>query len=224
MMLSPTVGVEPEKRARVLRVFAAGGNPLTMTFELNLTRDVVQAILDEVGNDRDRARAAAQQLRRELAAAAPFSDAPPAAVPAPAAAPEPVRPAPVEKPKPEPQAPVVLGNLDGLLIEADTAGGKFAVAADRIRVQVTELREGLAERKRVAEVQSKVERLQAELAAATSQLHALAPKQAKAVKAGPDPKVVREWAAQAGVDCGASGRVPQRVIDAYLASRAEVAS
>jgi hypothetical protein len=39
---------------------------------------------------------------------------------------------------------------------------------------------------------------------------------------GPDPKVVRAWAEQAGVECGAAGRIPQRVVDAYLKAKGGV--
>lgn len=33
---------------------------------------------------------------------------------------------------------------------------------------------------------------------------------------GPDPKAVRAWAAENGIECGAVGRVPRAVVDAYL--------
>lgn len=36
-----------------------------------------------------------------------------------------------------------------------------------------------------------------------------------------DPKVIRAWAASAGVDCPARGRLPRRVVEAFERAQAE---
>jgi len=43
-------------------------------------------------------------------------------------------------------------------------------------------------------------------------------------EAGLDPRVVRVWAREAGVECSARGKVPRRVVEAYVAAHSEGAA
>lgn len=113
--------------------------------------------------------------------------------------------------------------------EAAEARARAAAAATKAREQ--------AERKAAeAKARREVARLEAELKAARAALRSGRPATAgvrrrkpvqvnAAFDAGVSAKTVRTWATQNGVECPAVGKVPGRVVDAYLAAggQAEVA-
>lgn len=74
--------------------------------------------------------------------------------------------------------------------------------------------EEAARKKRITEL----EQLLAAEKAALRGKRAAAATVARGDTTGPSAKQVRAWAAQHDVDCPATGRVPQRVVDAYLAA------
>lgn len=205
LMISPEASVAPDVRLRILRNFAGGANATMVAHQVGVTRDVVQAVLDTVGNDRDRARATARLERNSTGQNTPG------------------RPSPS---KPAARVPVLLDRpVEDVLADADQAGGSFGAAADRIRTAVVDLTERLAEHRKVAEAEQRVRDLQQQLADATNALHTLRPAATARLKraSGVDSKAVRAWAKETGVDCPAQGRVPQRVLEQWRAATGGVA-
>lgn len=97
--------------------------------------------------------------------------------------------------------------LATLRVEVDSEAARARAAAEKAAAE--------------AKVRADIARLEAELA----KKRALLPKHKAAVKGmvsaattGLNPKTIRAWARDAGVDCPASGRVPRRVVDAYTAA------
>lgn len=91
--------------------------------------------------------------------------------------------------------------------------------------------EEAAKRKAEAEkaaARAEVERLEQQLADAKAKLRGPARVAAVAVvapnQAGASAKEIRAWAEDAGVDCPTVGKVPARVVDAYLAAHQEGAA
>lgn len=85
-----------------------------------------------------------------------------------------------------------------------------------------------AAEKAKAEARAEVERLEQQLADAKAKLRGPARVAAVAVvapnQAGASAKEIRAWAEDAGVDCPTVGKVPARVVDAYLAAHQEGAA
>ena len=97
----------------------------------------------------------------------------------------------------------------------------------RLRTLIAEDAEKNAERRK-AETEKKaaraeVEKLEAQLREAKAKLRGSTPAAAPSGD-GPSAKEVRAWAAKAGVECTATGRVPQSVRDAYDAAHQAVTS
>ena len=68
-----------------------------------------------------------------------------------------------------------------------------------------------AENAAKAELRAERDRLKAQLKKVESQLRGGAPAAAPAR----DWKAIREWAADSGLDCPATGKVPNAIVDAY---------
>jgi hypothetical protein len=98
-------------------------------------------------------------------------------------------------------------------IEALEAALK-AERADAARRQA-EQQERERRRARIAELEAQ---LAAERAALAGKRATAAAAVVTDAKGGPSSKAVRAWAADAGIDCPASGPVPRRVVDAYEAA------
>lgn len=96
----------------------------------------------------------------------------------------------------------------------------------RLRTLIAEDAEKNAERRK-AETEKKaaraeVQKLEAQLREAKAKLRGSTPTAAPSGD-GPSAKEVRAWAAETGVECTATGRVPQSVRDAYDAAHQAVA-
>lgn len=114
---------------------------------------------------------------------------------------------------------------DGQRLEAAAAALAAVVAEEKATAERAEKE---ASARRAAE--EKVAKLRAELVQAEAALKAARTGKAVARPAagvgsaaprgsgGPDPKTVRTWAARNGVQCNPHGRVPQTVVDQYLAA------
>lgn len=104
-------------------------------------------------------------------------------------------------------------------VKAEVALQQLVNLLDATREQEAAKR---AAEKAKAEARAEVERLERQLAEAKAKLRGPARAAAVAVvtpnQAGASAKDIRSWAASAGVDCPAVGKVPQRVVDAYLAA------
>lgn len=155
-----------------------------------------------------------------------------------AAAPTPTAPATAQPPAPKPAAPASASLSVATTAELITrAAGMDDKAVQRELTRVTEalarLRTAVAgvdaraeeDRKRQAAVEE-IERLEAELADARARAKELGGKRTTkpspaAAATGPTPKQVRAWAAENGVECNSHGRVPQGVVDQYLAANGD---
>lgn len=118
-------------------------------------------------------------------------------------------------PEPPKPAPITPGTRPAQrdLIEVGKAStvAKVRKAADRAEVAMQRLAEAVEETRATEAARREIERLEQELRDAKAKLRGgttTAPR--------PDAGQVRAWAAQAGVDCPATGRVPRTVVDAYL--------
>lgn len=157
-------------------------------------------------------------------------------------APAPATPALPTIVAPTPPAAPAVDRLGELLAgAAKSTSARTRREGQRLEAAVTALTAVVAEEKAAAEraeqeaaarreAEEQVARLRAELAQAEAALKAAKTGKAAARPAaavgsaaprgngGPDPKAVRAWAARNGVDCNSHGRVPQTVVDAYLAA------
>lgn len=103
---------------------------------------------------------------------------------------------------------------------AERAEKALAVLAKELDTEIARNREAARRAAEEAKVRADVARLEAELAAKKALLSkSRAAKGSAATRAGTDPKAVRAWARDAGVECPPVGRVPNRVVDAYLAAQ-----
>lgn len=104
-----------------------------------------------------------------------------------------------------------------LIAEGKTSAiGRVRKAAERAENALQALADILDETRATEAARREIERLEQELRDAKAKLRGGTP--AAKTDDGPnrDPKVVRAWAAEHGVDCPATGRVPRVVVDAYL--------
>lgn len=102
--------------------------------------------------------------------------------------------------------------------KAQVALEQLASLLDATRAEEKAKRAAEAEKaKRLARIAELEQELAAEKAA-LGRKRAAAATVARGDTTGPSAKQVRAWAAEHGVDCPATGRVPARVVDAYLAS------
>lgn len=171
------------------------------------------------------------------AAAAPASVEPDDAVSVAAA---PVDPAPVDDADTTAAelapAPPWAGELNDLLAKAGTSPhARTRALGEKVRALVDDLAARVAAEVAEQQVEAEIAELEKQLASRRDRLRQLrrpaaggptaesaestAPAgTAPAAAAVVDPKAVRAWARDNDVDCPAMGRVPQRVIDAWLAA------
>ncbi|MDN3356042.1 histone-like nucleoid-structuring protein Lsr2 [Actinomadura sp. DC4] len=105
--------------------------------------------------------------------------------------------------------------------QSETAATR--TAAEKARTAVDDLRERVRTEAAEAQIRDEISALEEKLAAARSQLKEIRPGKATARRApgdGPTSKEVRAWAAEKGIECSPIGRVPQAIVDMYLAAKA----
>jgi Lsr2 len=228
------------EQQQILRLFLRGRDAEFIGQALGLPAErAQQTITDLAGDDEDRAAKllAACDERGALVAAARGESRHPQPIPRPGprAVADPVAPAP------QPTSPVEEPLLDRA---AASDSARTRKLGERIRALTGELRARVAEEDTVRreqqareqarlDAEQRVEQLAAELAAATEELRELAGRKRTTAASTPatpapardhDPRVVREWAKRAGVECNAHGRVPQTVVAAWRASTEAVPS
>jgi hypothetical protein len=233
---------------QTLKLFARGRDAGFITEALQIPRkDVVSTITTVAAGDPEKAAqvVAAYEKQADLVAAThgnlPVRPAPPTVVGPPA------------QRSNEPTGVVGPAAVTRSILERGAASdhARTRALADKIHVLLAELHTRVqteeherlvradAERKK-AEAAELVEKLARELAEAQEQLRELgggkrrsptgpkvpaAVKQAQGSDRGYDPREVREWAADNGVDCPARGRfLPKDVIEAWRAATGQVAA
>lgn len=129
------------------------------------------------------------------------------------------------------EAPDLL-TVDGLLAHAAGLDDKNVQreltkaneAITRLRASISTVTERLAEQRRLEEERTKavaeVSALERKLAEAKARVKAIAAGKRPAPAGRPAPALVRAWAAEHGVTCSPFGKVPQPVVDQYLAALA----
>ena len=195
------------EQAVVLARYAGGEAAKTIADDTGTDLAVVGRILDEhAGNDRDRARqlVTAYSEHAQTVAAAQGTTAP-AVVPA--------------QRRPD--------GIAALLEAADATGDpRMTKTADKIRELLTGLRADMAAHQQDAKLRQEQTALEARLAEIKKQLRPTGrrtPTTAAPTTAGPtgapaarvDSKTIRAWAAEHGITCSATGRIPAGVVDAY---------
>lgn len=158
---------------------------------------------------------------------------PPAAKPGPQPGPrpEPAAPKPPPTPAPAPSTRVSVADVTELITRASDMDDKavqreltrVTEALTRLRTAITVVDECAEQERQRQAVLDEVARLEAELAAAKARAKELGGKRTTAAKAPvktseASPKDIRAWAARAGVECNAHGRVRQDVVDQYEAA------
>lgn len=208
----------------ILRKYAGGAGLTEISEALRVPHAQVVAVVESVGFTRTRAAAQIRQHEVNLnnerrKAVAP----PPTARPT---APQVAKEATVH-PEPALQLEPLPDTIEQRLLRAE-AIPRLKTKAARIRAMLEDLGRDLEGAAQVVEAERKVERLRADLAAATEALRQMTRPAAKkpaatdapaAPQGTPDPVDVRKWAADNGVDCNPKGRVKQTVIDRYLAAQ-----
>ena len=190
-------------QAVILARYAGGETAKTIADDTGTDLAVVGRILDEhAGNNRDRARqlVTAYNTHAQSVAAAQGTTTP-------AVLPGPRRP----------------DGIAGLLDAADATGDpRMKKTADKIRELLAELRADVAGHREHAELLQEQERLQARLAEIKQRLRPSTRRPAtgqgpagSADRTPVDSKTIRAWAAEQGITCSATGRVPQSITDAY---------
>lgn len=102
--------------------------------------------------------------------------------------------------------------------KAQVALEQLASLLDATRAEEKAKRAAEAEKAKRLERIAELEKELAAEKAALGRKRAAAATVARGDTTGPSAKEVRAWAAEHGVDCPPSGRVPARVVDAYLAA------
>lgn len=198
----------------ILRKYAGGASIHEICEALAVPHQHVVDVVESVGFTRTRA---ADQIRQHETSLQRRQVPKEATVPA--AEPQPLN----VEPQPD--------TIEQRLVRAE-AIPRLRVRALRVRALLADLDRDLQNAARVVQAEQRVERLRAELAAATEALREAtrpagkkppAPPAPPTVTAPPDA-VVRQWAADNGVDCNAKGRVKQTVIDQYVAATQQAAA
>jgi hypothetical protein len=142
---------------------------------------------------------------------------------APARVPVPPEPAPKATRPPGLEIAPQPGAIENLLERAD-AHPRLRPQVARVRELLDQLREGLVAQAEITVAEERVARAAADLKAAEDALREMTRPKARTAPAQPGdepprPADVRAWAAEHGVSCSTHGRVPQEVVDQYLAAR-----
>lgn len=111
------------------------------------------------------------------------------------------------------EPPAVRPAQRDLIAEGKTSSvAKVRNAAVRAETALQTLADLIDEHRATEAARREVDRLERELRAAKEKLRPPRKDDGPSL----EPKVVRAWAAEHGVDCPATGRVPRTVVDAYL--------
>lgn len=201
--MTAAVAIASDDQYKVLRLYSTGADLRSTAASLEMDLERVTGIVETVGFDRGRARTLVQDYdRRRPTSVAPLSPAPPAAP----------KPEIVVTVSPTTPAPT----YEGLLDRAETSGDlKLEKLAAKAREVLDELDDRLTAFEAAKEALAEIAELEEKLEEARAKLVSHRPTQ----RTGPDPKAVRAWAAANGVECGALGRPPKSVIDAYVAAQ-----
>lgn len=208
-------------QATILARYAGGDTATTIAAAAGLDLDVVGRVLDELaGNNRDLAR----RLVHEHTEYAQSIAAAKGGIPAP-------RPAPTPTPAPA----VVPGSPDTIaaLLKAAAGSGdaRLQKTARKIGDLIRDLRTGMAEHTRQADLRAELAQLETRVAEVKKQLRpgrttsaASSAPHTRTPAASADPAsaqfraAVRSWAQQAAMPCSATGRISAAVIAAYRAA------
>jgi predicted ribosome quality control (RQC) complex YloA/Tae2 family protein len=203
--VTAALAIASEDQYRVLRTYVTGADLRSTAASLSMDLDRVTGIVELVGFDRGRARRLVEEYDRGRR---PAFAPPPAPVPAPIEKPE---IAVTVEPTPDP-------SYESLLERAGRSGDvKLEKLAVKARELLVELEDRLTAFESAKEALAEIAALEAKLEAARAKLVSRRPSQ-RAERTGPDPKAVRAWAAENGVQVPVTGRVPQAVVDRYLAA------
>lgn len=120
--------------------------------------------------------------------------------------------------------PNVVNEIEAVLARADRSHNRATrVLAGRIRRDVDELRGRLKAENAEAQALARIEGLRRQLDRANAELKTIRnggkPQPAAGAEAGPPAWKVRQWAMAHGIDAGRSGRIPQHIVDQYLAAQ-----
>lgn len=213
MSVTTVVGRMTREEAQILAHYSAGETSRQIVQNTGIDLQEVGLVLDSLaGNNRERAR----ELTLSWQQRAKTNNTP-------GPGPVPAQPKPPVITVAEPAPPKVYErNIDSIadMLQAaqDSGNGRLERAVEKIRGLLTELQEQLAEHSREEQLRDEQAQLEARLAEIRA---ALKPKRASVVSAIPagtpviDPKAVRAWAANSGIDCPTHGRVPAAVVAAY---------
>jgi hypothetical protein len=203
----------PADELAILRKYAAGAELAAIAADLNISRDAVAEVISGVNYQRGRAAELLRQREAALVKRVPT-------LAAPAVKEATVHPEPPVHVKPQPDT------IEQQLLRAE-AIPRLKTRALRIRAMLDDLNRDLEGAAQIVAAERRVERLRAELAAATETLRRMvkpATKQPAAAAAPPSPGTdpdsghVRRWAAENNVECSPHGRPKRSVIDQYLAA------
>ena len=190
------------EQAVVLARYAGGDSAKTIADDTGTDLAVVGRILDEhAGNDRDRARQLVTAYSEHAQAVAAAHGTTPAHV------------------VPGPRRP---DGIAALLEAADATGDpRVKKTVDKIRELLAGLRADMAAHQADARLRQEQAALEARLAEIKKQLRPAGRRTpAGSAPAGEpagrvDSKAIRAWAAEQGIACSATGRIPASVVDAY---------
>jgi hypothetical protein len=129
-----------------------------------------------------------------------------------------------ETPEPAAAEPVGIVGLEALLRRAEASEhAATRNAGQKVRTVVEDLRQRINAEAAETRVRTEIAELEKQLAAKQEKLRELRPSKTTARRPasdGPTPKEVRVWAAEQGIECSPNGRVPQAIVDKYLAATA----
>jgi hypothetical protein len=218
------VTIRNADQRRILSWYATGDDIKQITAKTGLAHDLVSGTVSTLTSfDRGRARqlviaydASRKQSDATLAAAVAASKPPTKAKPSTADTPAKMtmaEPDPVDTPRSQPRT---RRPLDELIAEAESSPlPALQRAAARIRKLGADLHDALEASLHEAAVRARIAELKAELDQKHAELRGMIGKPINGAEKPVDWKTIRTWAAQQGMPCPATGRVPRTVVDAY---------
>lgn len=222
--------------AEVFNLIADGGKLSAIADLTGLPKGEIVRIAREshyaLNVSSDRFQPAPQARPKPQGVVRPQTDAGAVSAPTADASAEPsAAPAPVSPIRPAHRDLITEGKAhSSLRVQRAAVKAEVALKALAGMVESTRLEEAAkraAENAKI-EARAEVERLEKQLAQAKAKLRGPARAAAVAVvapnQAGAFVKDIRTWAAGAGVDCPSVGKVPARVVDAYLAAHRDGAA
>lgn len=233
----------PHDRLTIVKLLAKGQTPEFVASAMRMTREDVLIVAGEHGYpDRSKLAWAADILAKQDAAddvpeaehttvrdlhpttttaktrPARRATATPAPTPKPAVSPDPATPAELVYATRPLIAQARKSTRARTRSLADRAEKLLELLAREVQAEIDRKKAAAARAAEEAKIRSEVARLERELAAKKALLSkSRAAAGSPAREAGVDPKTIRAWAWANGVECPAAGRVPRRVVDAYLA-------